>query len=132
MFVRVDRCALFPVLIHELLKRGRVRSLNHGCFDGVRLTVLHAHDGSFPNRPTPCFQLLAVMLVLLFPADIRLVRFHRPGHLGRFIVPHFPDTVGQVPRGLLRDVQVSMKFHAADAFQVGAVEIKRQRPLAQR
>ena len=89
------------------------------------------HNRYLANRSPSGVKLLAIVLVPLFPADVRLVNLNRASKLLSIGGPHLSYPVRHVPCGALGYAKVSVKLHAGHALEVRSVQEKRYRPLTQ-
>ena len=116
------------MLSHEPAQRLAV-----GAGDGLgpnlpRLPILHADDGSLVRDAAPCARPLALVLVLLFAADVRLVYLDRAGERTALVFPCLPEPVRQMPRALLSDAEIAVELHARHTLQAGSEQVGRERP----
>ena len=96
--VRVDRCSLdVSGARHEALERCRVGGGYHAGADLSRRPIL--------------------------AADERLIGLYRAYERRVLALPRFPDAVRQMPRRLLRDVEIAVQLHAGRALESGRQQV---------
>ncbi len=110
------------VLLDEGMQRPRVGAADHFRGDFVRLPVLDADNrclaDSTPAGVLERLPLLVAHIPALAP-DEGLVHLHRPGEADIAVLERLADAVRQVPRILLRDLQVSVQLHTGHALEIG-------------
>jgi len=134
VLVSIDPCPL----LHELLDNGdercapRVLHL-HG--DHVAAPLQHAEHGRLVlvAAAPVVLGLLALVLVLLAAADIRLVALHLSvERLTVILSEQAAGLVQEVPCGLFRNAEVPRQLTGRDALLVRGDEIQSHHPLPQR
>ena len=112
MLIGVDHRVRGGALGHERDERRAVGCGHDGCGDLAGFTVLDTCDGDLANRPAAGVEALALVLVALLTADVRLVGLDWAGERGeRHVGPCLADTVCEEPRRLLRDAEVAVQLH---------------------
>ena len=103
--------------------------IDHRGADPVGLSVLDPGHHRLPPGATAHAQPVALVLVLLFPAEVRLICLDRTLELLQLQHrPRLADPVSQVPRALLRDTEVPMQLHRRHPLQGGEHQVQRDRP----
>ena len=117
-FVSIDIRVRRSSRVCEALQAMLVRPFQDIGFDLLALALFHADHRQLAVRAAPCAEPLVGMFVAFLAADIGFIGFYIAAELKPEprIFPHFADAVRHMPRGPLRNAQVPMQFHAADAF----------------
>ncbi len=112
------------------VQRGLVGALDrHG--NGFPAAFAHPEDRLLADGAAPCVQPLVPVLVLLLPADVRLVDLDDAAQLVEVPAARFPEPPQHEPRCLLRHADLLRDLHGGNALAGGHNEVDRPDPLVQ-
>ncbi len=110
MLVSVDgraRLDALPDFGAQRLAMGAINRARHG----APAALPHAENDRLADRPAPSMQLLALVLVALFAANIRLIDFDDAAQLIKVVAARFAEPTEDEPSGFLGDANFLGELH---------------------
>lgn len=132
--VRIDRRGTVYMSHDKTVQVDPVGPVHRLGGDAIGVAVLRSDDGGLADRAAAGAKLLRVVLVLLLAAHVGFVHLDGTGEGVRRARLRFcglAQAMEHEPRGLLRDLQVAVEFHAGYALEVRRVEVDAGGPDAQ-
>ncbi len=113
--------ALLGIFIQRPLARSCSRAVRYLAPNLLKPLILYSCKSHLANGAASSIELFASMLVLLTAADLRLINLYRATKelLTTLALARHASGVRQMPRRLLRDVQVAVLLHTGHTLVAG-------------
>lgn len=131
VLVGMQRRSRFDAGLDFCLERPNIRS-RHYLYRCATAALPHAENRCFADRAAPSVKLLALVLVRLFAADVRLVNFDDAAQLVELVAACLAEPPEDEPSRLLGNADLLGELHRGDALACRNDEIHRIDPLMQR